>query len=158
MPSARARLLFAVALALHLATWPHSARAEPLAPFTTDGCSRFPDGTHSQPTLWQDCCIAHDAAYWAGGTADQRAQADQLLRQCVAAKHQPSISALMLMGVRLGGSPFIPTPFRWGYGWSLWRGYAPLTDPERLAVRRGWPRHIAQPAYLVADPSPSAGE
>ncbi len=121
-----------------------------LAPFTTDGCSRFPDGTHLQPALWQSCCVAHDAAYWAGGTADQRKLADQALQQCVATQGQSSVSALMLMGVRVGGSPFIPSSFRWGYGWPLWRGYQPLTDAERAEVLARWPEEVVPSDYLKA--------
>ncbi len=46
--------------------------ASDLAPFTTDGCSRFPDGTLSEPDLWLECCTVHDVAYWHGGTDEQR--------------------------------------------------------------------------------------
>ncbi len=28
---------------------------------------------------WQHCCVAHDVAYWRGGTAAQREQADSAL-------------------------------------------------------------------------------
>src|SRR5262249_471355 len=35
-----------------------------LAPFTTDGCTTFPDGTLTDATLWQHCCIEHDFAYY----------------------------------------------------------------------------------------------
>lgn len=147
-----------VALATHLGPsaclWAclcATALAEPtLAPFSTDGCSRFPDGTLQQPRLWKDCCTAHDAAYWAGGSADQRVLADQALQQCVAERGQSSVSALMLMGVRIGGSPLIPSSFRWGYGWPLWRGYAPLSDGEKAQVLALWPTHLTPPTYLVA--------
>lgn len=121
-------------------------------PFSSDGCSRFPDGTYAEPSLWLDCCRAHDAAYWAGGTAQQRAMADEALQQCVNDKQQPSISAIMLMGVRVGGSPFIPTPFRWGYGWPLGRGYSPLTPEEHTRVLARWPAGIPLPAHLLTTP------
>lgn len=37
----------------------------------------------------------------------------------------------MRAGVGLGGSPYFPTDFRWGYGWSYVRGYKALTDEEK---------------------------
>ena len=41
----------------------------------------------------------------------------------------------MLGGVRVGGSPYWPTQFRWGYGWPYPRGYQALSPDERtLAV------------------------
>ena len=56
--------------------------------------------------------------------------ADQQLQQCVAKVGAPQIAKLMLAGVRVGGSPYLPTPFRWGYGWSYPRGYKVLTTEE----------------------------
>lgn len=108
--------------------------AETIKPFTTDGCSAFPDGTFSQNELWLSCCTAHDYAYWQGGTYAQRLQADKQLRQCVAQVGQQHIAYLMLAGVRVGGSPYLPTSFRWGYGWSYPRGYRPLTAAERKQI------------------------
>jgi len=107
------------------------ARAEDIAPFTTDGCSDFPDGTTSQKTLWRDCCVMHDKAYWAGGTYAERLAADNELERCVAAAGEPVIGGIMRVGVRVGGAPYWPTPFRWGYGWPGIRGYQALTVEER---------------------------
>jgi len=112
------------------------AQADDLAPFSTDGCSDFPDGTSSQKTLWRDCCVAHDRSYWAGGSYAERIAADVALERCVAAVGEPVIAKLMLAGVRVGGSPYWPTHFRWGYGWPWGRGYQPLTDAERAAASR----------------------
>jgi hypothetical protein len=105
-----------------------------LKPFTTDGCSLFPDGTHEQQSLWMECCIRHDLAYWRGGTSRQRLEADQALQQCVARVGEPEIAKLMLAGVRVGGSPYFPTWYRWGYGWSYRRAYAALTPQEQRQV------------------------
>jgi hypothetical protein len=110
------------------------AWCDTLKPFTTDGCSLFPDGTYAQQSLWMECCIRHDLAYWRGGTSQQRLQADQALRQCVTKVGEPEIAKLMLAGVRVGGSPYFPTWYRWGYGWSYQRGYAPLTPQEQQQV------------------------
>ncbi len=108
----------------------HLEAAEP-RPFTSDGCSAFPDGTFEQQELWLFCCHAHDLAYWKGGTYAERKQADLELQQCVASVGEPEIAALMLAGVRVGGTPYLPTQFRWGYGWPYPRGYKPVTDEER---------------------------
>lgn len=88
--------------------------------FTTDGCSRAPnDG-------WVACCIVHDIPYWCGGNEVDRESADQFLKQCVN-KQVGFIGSLIYAGVRLGGAPWLPTPWRWGYGWEDWpRGYEPL--------------------------------
>ena len=83
--------------------------------FTTDGCTWFPDGK------WQSCCVEHDVTYWCGGSAEAREQADEQLRACVADKGGPA--GLMHIGVRAGGHPYTPAPWRWGYGWPWPRGY-----------------------------------
>ncbi len=108
--------------------------ADELAPFTSDGCSAFPDGTFTQNELWLSCCTAHDFAYWQGGTYDERLMADKELEHCVAQVGEPQIAALMLAGVRVGGSPYFPTTFRWGYGWPFPRLYKPLTEDEQLKI------------------------
>ena len=105
--------------------------------FTTDGCSDFPDGTRSHKDLWHQCCVAHDLKYWAGGTFDERLQADLELRACVKAVGQPAIADLMLTGVRVGGSPWWPTSYRWGYGWPYTHGYGALTPNEKTQVIEG---------------------
>lgn len=108
--------------------------AQQLQPFTTDGCSAFPNGTFLQNSLWLECCTAHDVAYWKGGSFSARKKADEALRECVAAVGEPFVAGLMLMGVRVGGSPFLPTTFRWGYGWPYPRAYQSLTAEEQLQV------------------------
>ena len=126
------RLMLPVALLLVAGC----ASSGPLRPFTTDGCSDFPEGTSRDRTLWLDCCTAHDKAYWLGGTYAERAAADKELRRCVAAVGEPAIASLMLAGVRVGGSPFWPTRFRWGYGWPWPRGYRALTPEERAQAEQ----------------------
>ena len=108
--------------------------AAELKPFSSDGCSLFPEGTPKQQQLWLQCCVKHDLAYWQGGTFLQRLAADQDLERCVAQVGEPAIAKLMLAGVRVGGTPFLPTQFRWGYGWPYGRGYAPLTEAEQQQV------------------------
>ena len=120
-----------LSLVLSLCLLNHSAFAADILPFSTDGCSAFPDGHAEDDTLWRDCCIAHDLAYWAGGSYADRQAADEALALCVADVGEPEIAKLMLAGVRVGGSPFFPTSYRWGYGWPYVRGYAPLSETEK---------------------------
>ena len=115
---------------------PVPASADELKPFASDGCSSFPDGTPAQQDLWLQCCTAHDRAYWKGGTYAQRLEADLELRSCVAQVDEPEIAAVMLLGVRVGGSPVFPTRFRWGYGWNWPRWYGPLSDDELKQVEQ----------------------
>lgn len=117
-----------------LALLPLTSHAGEIQPFVSDGCSSFPNGTLGQNQLWLSCCTAHDYAYWKGGTVQDRAAADQALEACVAAVGEPQIARLMLAGVRVGGTPYLPTRFRWGYGWPFPRGYRPLTEEETRQI------------------------
>ena len=109
--------------------------ATELKPFTTDGCSVFPDGTGDQQSLWLKCCIKHDFDYWKGGTFQERMLSDKKLESCVTGVGEKNIAKIMLIGVRIGGSPFIPAPYRWGYGWPYPRGYQTLTKIENRLVK-----------------------
>ena len=116
---------------LGLMLWSCASLASPLKPFTTDGCSAFPDGVPGNEAKWIECCIRHDFAYWQGGTFDERAAADGELRQCVAELGESILSEVMRLGVVAGGSPYYPTWYRWGYGWPYLRGYQALSTEER---------------------------
>lgn len=89
----------------------------PVKPFKSDGCSCWPDQDY------YDCCYEHDKAYWAGGSPEKRKKADQKLKECVAAKGHNITAELMYWGVRAGGHGWLPTPFRWGFGYSWPDGY-----------------------------------
>ncbi|TDR22545.1 hypothetical protein [Marinicella litoralis] len=115
-------------LALSIAT------ADTLKPFKSDGCSAFPDGTLAEKDLWLRCCYQHDLSYWQGGTAVQRKQADFALKYCVAQVGEPMVANLMLAGVRVGGSPYWPTQFRWAYGWPYFRGYKEISAEEQKQI------------------------
>jgi hypothetical protein len=110
------------------------ASSPKLRPFTTDGCSLFPDGTSQAKDAWLQCCEAHDRRYWMGGTEEDRMSADLDLRACVAATGRPELADWMLKGTRAGGGPYVPAGFRWGYGWRYLRGYKRLTDDERRQI------------------------
>lgn len=111
------------------------AVADVLKPFTSDGCSAFPDGTLEQNELWLACCTQHDFAYWQGGSYSEREAADMALKECVAALGEQEVALLMLAGVRVGGTPLLPTSFRWGYGWPYPRWYGKLTESEQKQVQ-----------------------
>lgn len=83
-----------------------------------DGCSVAPDFNFAS------CCNDHDARYWRGGSAEQRASADASFGQCLAAKNHRILARLYYLGVRVGGTPYLPTPWRWGFGWPYTHGYA----------------------------------
>ena len=108
--------------------------AEYIKPFTSDGCSSFPNGTLLQEELWLSCCTEHDKAYWQGGSYQQRLDADIELKRCVSAVGKPVIAELMLSGVRVGGSPYWPTNFRWGYGYSYPHGYTSTPDNKEQSM------------------------
>ena len=108
--------------------------SETIKPFTSDGCSAFPDGTLDQKELWLSCCTKHDITYWQGGSYQQRLNADITLKQCVSSAGKPVIAELMLSGVRVGGSPYWPTKFRWGYGYSYPHGYTPEENNEEKTM------------------------
>ncbi len=118
-----------------LTTYGYS-QEEGIKPFNTDGCSHFPNGTLTQKELWLKCCIEHDKLYWQGGTYEERKNADMALKTCVAGVGEPEIAELMLQGVRVGGSPYFPTEFRWGYGWPYLGGYKALSPNEKNIIKK----------------------
>jgi len=128
-------MIRATLIALSLAATPLVQADEiRIKPFTSDGCSAWPDGTLVQKELWLRCCTEHDRAYWQGGTWEERKTADRALRDCVASVGEPEVAAIMLAGVRVGGSPWWPTSFRWGYGWEWLRGYKAVTTKEQAVI------------------------
>lgn len=88
-------------------------------PFVTDGCSMWPDGAG-----YVGCCVEHDLHYWCGGTREERLAADQEFGVCVAQTSSiPGLGTFMKWGVRFGGHPIFPVPYRWGYGHAYRWGY-----------------------------------
>lgn len=102
-----------------------------LRPFTSDGCSLFPDRAFFSDADWCECCVEHDRAYWRGGSRKERKAADKALQTCIASKtDSDALAWLMYRGVRIGGTPYLYSWFRWGYGWKGLRGYEPLDEAE----------------------------
>ena len=112
------------------------ASSSRLQPFSTDGCSLFPDRALIGKSDWCECCVAHDLVYWRGGTSEERLKADRDLKACVykVSGNEP-LAELMFAGVRSGGGHYFYTPYRWGYGWQYGRSYGPLSiDEQALAA------------------------
>lgn len=125
-----------------------------LASFSTDGCSMFPDGTLTDATRWQHCCLAHDFAYYAGGPAELRETADAELRACIESATNVLVADIVYYGVRIGGSPALPTPWRWGYGWT----YDPLDGYRTLSAAHAAAASSRVAAYKASPLPPAAFE
>lgn len=110
-----------------------SAYTNTLRPFTTDGCSYAPD------YKILDCCIKHDVYYWMGGTSKQRLIADKELRQCAKDQVGKKAANVIYWAVRVFGTPYNKSAFRWGYGWTIERYYQELSDEELRQVERLYP-------------------
>jgi hypothetical protein len=120
-------------LILSLAILISCAKRPVLEPFTSDGCSLFPDADSQRHQNWCPCCIEHDYAYWQGGPESARLQADQALEKCILQSTGDSALASMIYtGTRVGGSPSFPTWYRWGYGWPY--SMKPIPDTLRLRL------------------------
>jgi len=119
------RHLLAITLILLFMAFPAKGddRPTPPRPNPHDGCSCVPDINDKI----RACCDAHDVAYWYGGTRQQRKQADQDFKECVITAGHPFIAGLYYAGVRMGGVPWLPTPYRWGFGWPYSKGHRGYT-------------------------------
>jgi len=103
-----------------------------LQPFSSDGCSLFPDSSLIAKVDWCSCCFEHDLVYWRGGTSEERKVADAQLKECVLGKTgDEALATLMYEGVKFGGSPYFYNWYRWGYGWDYDRKYQALTPAEQ---------------------------
>jgi hypothetical protein len=119
-----------------------------MEPFTTDGCSMFPDRALIGNADWCRCCLAHDLAYWRGGTDEERLNADRELQKCVReATGNAVLADAMFAGVRTGGGPYFVTPYRWGYGWKFGRLYTPLSDAEQAEAS------VLRAEYVARNPT-----
>jgi hypothetical protein len=96
----------------------------PQRPFTTDGCTCWPDGDVP------DCCVMHDIAYWCGGPPELRAWVDRDFDRCVTDRGSGAQGSWMRAASRLTGHPWWPAPWRWGYGHSFPAAYYGLDGDE----------------------------
>ncbi len=95
--------------------------------FTSDGCSVVPERDH------KECCVRHDWLYWQGGTWRDRRRADREFRTCLRSTRYGWLAWIRWCGVRVGGTPLLRTPWRWGYGWRRWLQWA-ARDPDESPV------------------------
>jgi hypothetical protein len=129
-----------------------------LRPFTSDGCSLFPDRALVGKADWCSCCLAHDLAYWRGGTEAERLAADRAFEACVLTRTADKVLATMMFnGVRAGGGPQLDTSFRWGYGWAYGRGYKALAPDERATADALESEYRARKEPGACGHPPSAG-
>jgi hypothetical protein len=130
--------------------------SDSLNSFTTDGCSLFFDRSPFGKADWCHCCVAHDLAYWRGGSEEARLNADKELSACVLkATGSDVLANSMYAGVRMVGTPYMPTSFRWGFGWPFGRGYEPLTpEDEMLASLLEQEYRAKNPRLVCPDRTP----
>ncbi len=146
------RAVLALLSALLLCACASAQAPAVLSPFTTDGCSMFPDRSLVSEADWCRCCVAHDLVYWRGGTAEERLEADQALRTCVQqATGNAALAELMYTGVRTGGGPYFYTSYRWAYGWPYGRGYEPLTSGERAQAAALQAQYLSSRPVLMCE-------
>jgi hypothetical protein len=93
-----------------------------LGPFRSDGCSGGMSSgwrlLFGRAPAWECDCIEHDRWYWAGGTWDDRLMADRRLQKAIRRHGHVLLAWVTYRVIRLFGSPFLPTPYRWGHGWT----------------------------------------
>ena len=97
----------------------------------SDGCSGGMSAAYAKLTFlhskygetlpWRQCCVTHDRAYYNGGKKIKKTIADKELKKCVSKVIGPEhlgivLGALMEKAVWIGGRPYFPTTYRWGYG------------------------------------------
>ncbi|MFK5921122.1 MAG: hypothetical protein QM496_03020 [Verrucomicrobiota bacterium] len=111
-----ALLLIGTLPACKTTAYQHSSPAIPTTTFKSDGCSGVPDGPPSDPKRWCSACSEHDLVYWSGGSRRDRLDADLQLKTAIKESGNPLTSEIYFIGTRLGGSPYFPTPWRWGFG------------------------------------------
>lgn len=93
----------------------------------SDGCSggmsalyqkmKFLHKKYGNKLSWRECCTIHDKAYYYGGSKTQKKRADIELNSCVSQiVGRKFLGKAMEIAVKIGGGPYLPTSFRWGYG------------------------------------------
>ncbi len=139
------------------------AGAAEITSFSTDQCSMFAEEDFVIPKKenlswyqqnnnskavkvdWSQCCVAHDLAYWMGGSENQKALADNELSVCIRSSYrqQAGIDSVytghILWAVQQFGGPLVfgsPSTysFRWGYGWPIGTPFRSLNTEERQQV------------------------
>ncbi len=107
-----------------------------IKPFSTDYCTGYHEGTRQRPGIWKHCCLEHDLYFWAGGSREDRKEADLRLGKCVEATGEVEQARLMYAAVSLGAySPIRLRGKHFGNAWQNGRSsYTSLTAPEILLI------------------------
>jgi hypothetical protein len=103
---------------------PPSSPNPPPSACRVDGCTLAPN------LDFVDCCNAHDESYWLGGPSARRLDTDRTLRECITQHGHPGLSNVYYVGVRLAGPAWLPTPWRWGFGWPYLHGQHETAPPS----------------------------
>lgn len=78
-------------------------------------------------SIWKEsneCCVDYDEKYLYGGNESSRFTIDYKFKDCVLNKGIDKKSATALFyTTRILGTPYINTPWRWGYGYDFGGGY-----------------------------------
>lgn len=95
----------------------------PPKPFTYDGCTRIPETLYSLGFTFDlnSVCLAHDVAYWAGGTEAQRNAADRALYEGVKKEAHWILAEIMYFAVDQMGDTGLAKEFtgrNWGHGYN----------------------------------------
>lgn len=126
MKTKTASSLLALAIAAPLAV---TSLPKPYKDGCSGGMSWFYRNVLGKVPAWEGCCDTHDKVYGPGGTSNQKAAADWALYECVRDTDNRATAGLMLVAVAIGGQPFFPMGWRWGYerdyGVSWWYARAP---------------------------------
>lgn len=71
-----------------------------------------------------ELCRIHDDAYFYGGSAYRKFMADMNLAVGIAKRGYIRRAVLFFIGVSIGGTPYIPFSWRWGFHYDYGRGYS----------------------------------
>lgn len=127
-------LILVLTLSFSFTTFAQSTEIIELKPFSSDYCSKWPDGKDEEPTQWADCCFTHDMHYWIGGTENEKKASDLGLKECVKLSGASLNSFIMYIGVRIGGKPG-DADYAWGYGYKSFRGYEKVPAEELVKAK-----------------------
>lgn len=126
-------LIFQSLLLMAVPLCPSSSYSESprvLQSFVSDGCSVPNSLNHAN---WESCCVAHDYAYWKGGTKEEKRQADVKFHRCLKERNATDIEmeTWFTAVYELGDS-------RWGSGWTPRKlsTFEALTQVEKNLIQK----------------------
>jgi hypothetical protein len=153
MPASR-RLFFA---SIYIMLFAACSRPPRLSPFTSDGCSLFPDKDYLSGASWCGCCVEHDYAYWKGGSDADRLAADLANEDCIIKRTgDTTVAHMVFRANRAGGSKHYPTWYRWGYGWPYEMKAIPDSSRQRMIGERGGTDRAAVARGICGEDSAAA--